>query len=154
MFQHHKYMDAALIEMQKESNDNEVPVGAVIVKNHQIIASCHNSVKKYLDPTAHAEILCIRKAAIALSQIHLYHCDIYITMEPCAMCTQAIAWAKIKRIYFAAYNQKFGAISSKISIFHDIVANYKPEVYGGIREIKASQVLKDFFFKQRCKSKC
>lgn len=149
MWQQNKYMNRAFVAANNALKIDEVPVGAVIVRDKKIIVSCHNRVRSSSDPTAHAEILCIRQTAAILGSTHLGECDIYVTLEPCAMCAQAIAWAKIKRIYFSAYDDKFGAVTSNTAIFHDISANHKPEIYGGIREFKSAQILKKFFQSKR-----
>ena len=142
-------MEEALLLARKCIHLDEVPVGAVVVRGNKIISSQHNLVRSLIDPTAHAEILCIREVAQILCTNYLNECDMYITLEPCAMCAQALAWAKIKRIYFAAYDKKFGAINSRLDIFNKHSANYKPEIYGGIREEEASKILQNFFSKKR-----
>ena len=142
-------MQHALLLAKKAYKQDEVPVGAVIVKDSGIISSQHNQVRSHMDPTGHAEILCIKEAAQKLATTHLNECDIYTTLEPCAMCAQALAWAKIKRIYFAAYDKKFGAMGSRLDIFNEHSVNYKPEIYGGIMEEESAKLLKNFFSKKR-----
>jgi cytosine deaminase len=143
------FMHEALKEGGRASKKEEVPVGALIVYKGKIIAQKHNLVRKNVDPTAHAEILCIREAAKSLLTHYLNECDIYTTLEPCAMCAQAIAFSKIKRLYFGAYDEKFGAIESGARIFNTCNANHVPEIYGGIEQDKASEMLRDFFAKKR-----
>ena len=142
-------MQEALKLAKLACKHEEVPVGAVIVKGNIVISAQHNQVITQLDPTAHAEILCIRQAAHKLSTTYLNDCDLYTTLEPCAMCAQAIAWAKIKRIYFASYDSKFGATGSSLNIFQKHSANYKPEIYGGIMEEQATIILQKFFHQKR-----
>jgi tRNA(Arg) A34 adenosine deaminase TadA len=149
VFPQNQFMQHALLLAKKAYKQDEVPVGSVIVKGVEIISSQHNHVKSHIDPTAHAEILCIKEAAQKLATNHLNECDIYTTLEPCAMCAQALAWAKIKRIYFAAYDEKFGATGSRLNIFNEHSVNYKPEIYGGIMEEESAQLLQNFFRKKR-----
>ncbi|WDM85773.1 nucleoside deaminase [Ehrlichia sp. JZT12] len=125
----------------------EVPVGAVIVYNNQVISCCHNSNIRDQDPTAHAEISAIREACKILSNHILNQCDIYVTLEPCAMCAQAISLAKIRRLYFGAYNKKYGAIENGARIFQ--FCNYVPETYGGILEEDNTKLITNFFKKLR-----
>ncbi|ABD45232.1 cytidine and deoxycytidylate deaminase [Ehrlichia chaffeensis str. Heartland] len=125
----------------------EVPVGAVIVHNNEVISSANNSNIHDIDPTAHAEILAIRNACKILSTHILNQCDIYVTLEPCAMCAQAISFSKIRRLYFGAYNKKYGAIENGARIFQ--FCHHVPEVYGGILEAENTKLITDFFKKLR-----
>ena len=134
-----KFMSLALSEARIAEECGEVPVGAVIVRDGEIIASTHNLKESLCDPTAHAEILAIRKACEKLSDWRLDGCDIYVTLEPCRMCSAAIAEARIRRVYFGAYDK-----DSCI----DMIGN-TCEVYGGIEQIQCENVLKEFFKKQR-----
>jgi tRNA(adenine34) deaminase len=129
----------------------EVPVGAVIIDttNLQIIAQTFNRIEKNKDPTAHAEMLAIRDATIASGQKWLETCDMYVTLEPCAMCAAAISLARIRRIYFGAYDPKSGGVEHGAKVFEQITCHHKPEVIGGINELEAAQLLKDFFKKKR-----
>ena len=128
---------------------NEIPVGAVIIKNNEVISCDHNQVNCNMDVTAHAEILCIKSTAKKLKTTNLSNCDIYTTLEPCAMCAQAIAFSKIKRIYFAAYDKKFGAVENGVRLFHSGTYNHIPEIYGGINQQKSIELLQQFFAKIR-----
>ena len=142
-------MNVALSEAMKAELNNEIPVGAVIVHKGKVVSQHHNLVKKNIDPTAHAEILCIREVAQNLGSHHLDEHEIYITLEPCAMCIQAISFSRIKRVYFGAYDEKFGAIENGIRFFNTSSANHVPEVYGGIQQEKAIEILQGFFKKIR-----
>ena len=147
------FMISAIKQAKIAFDKNEIPVGAIVVSNNKILASSYNQVKCTMDVTAHAEILCIKSAAKKLKTINLSDCDLYTTLEPCAMCSQAIAFSKIKRIYFAAYNIKFGAIESGIRLFHSNIYNHIPEIYGGINQQEAIDLLQRFFIKVRQKIK-
>lgn len=138
-------MEIALEEAMKASMNNEVPVGAIIVHKGKVVSQNHNLVRKNIDPTAHAEILCIRDVAQKLGSYYLDEYEIYVTLEPCAMCVQAMAFSRIKRIYFGAYDEKFGAIENGVRFFSANTASYVPEIYGGLEEKKASKLLQEFF---------
>jgi len=145
------YMEQALDEAFAASARGEVPVGAVIVDGAtgEVVASAGNRVEELSDPTAHAEVLAIRKAAIARSSPRLEGCDLYVTLEPCPMCATAISFARIRRIYFGAYDPKGGGVDHGPRIFHQPTCHHIPEVYGGIREQEAARLLKDFFQERR-----
>ncbi len=143
------YMKQALREAEKAFEKGEAPVGAIIVKEGKIIASAHNLREKNLDPTAHAEILAIRKAAGKLGGWRLSDCDIYVTLEPCAMCAGAIIQARISRVFFGADDPKAGAAGSVVNLFGEWRFNHRVEVKAGIMEEECSQILKDFFRKLR-----
>ena len=135
-------MNEALFQAEKARDIDEVPVGAILVdKNGKIVASAHNLVETLIDPIAHAEILVIRDACNKLASKNLSDLDLYVTLQPCPMCLQAISLAKIKRVYFGAYDPE-------ISI-NSIYMDHKPEIYGGINEKEAAILLKDFFKKKR-----
>ncbi|CEI85262.1 nucleoside deaminase [Ehrlichia minasensis] len=138
-------MKLAISKAQEDLS--EVPVGAVIVHNDKVISSSNNSNIQNIDPTAHAEILTIREACKTLSSQILDQCDIYVTLEPCAMCAQAISFAKIRRLYFGAYNKKYGAIENGARIFQ--FCHHIPETYGGILENENIKLITDFFKKLR-----
>ncbi|MCC7274452.1 MAG: nucleoside deaminase [Alphaproteobacteria bacterium] len=128
----------------------EVPVAAVIVDAAgREIAAAHNRVESDRDPTAHAEMLAIRAAAAAVGAPRLADCDLYVTLEPCAMCAQAIAFARLRRVYFAAYDPKGGGVEHGARIFHQPTCHHRPEVYGGIGESQAAALLRDFFAGRR-----
>tara|TARA_R110002095_G_scaffold163475_1_gene141693 strand:+ start:560 stop:988 length:429 start_codon:yes stop_codon:yes gene_type:complete len=138
-------LDAA--SMAGKSGD--VPVGAVIVKGGKIIATASNRVERDKDPTAHAEILAIRQAAQILGDARLVDCDLYVTLEPCAMCAQAMAHARIRRLYFGAYDPKGGGVDHGAKIFEKASCHHRPDVYGGLAEEKCTALLKSFFQKLR-----
>lgn len=130
------------IEEAKKCID-DVPVGCVIKKNNEIIARAHNMREKNNDITAHAELLAIKEAQIKLDSSHLTGCEIYITLEPCPMCTWAILQSGIDTVYFGAYNNQYGAMGSVLDLKK--IANSKIKIYGGIKEIECTNLLKDFF---------
>lgn len=138
-------MAEALLEAKKAFDKNEVPVGAIIVENNQIIARAHNQNIELCDPSAHAEILALRLAAASKNSSRLENCDIYITLEPCFMCVSAISLAKIRRIYYAASDEKFGAIEHGKNIFNQNFAYHKPEIYSGFYETESRELLQNFF---------
>ena len=145
------FMKQALNNALKAEISGEVPVGAVIVngKSGEIIASSGNRVEELKDPTAHAEILVIREAAEKLGQVRLEECDLYVTLEPCPMCAAAISHARIRRLYFGAYDPKSGGVEHGARVFSHKTCHHRPEVYGGIMETDCSNLLKDFFTKLR-----
>jgi tRNA(Arg) A34 adenosine deaminase TadA len=129
----------------------EVPVGAVIVDaaSGDIVASAHNRVERDRDPTAHAEMLAIRAAAAALGQTRLEGLDLYVTLEPCAMCAQAIAFARLRRLYWGASDPKGGGVEYGPRIFAQATCHHRPELYGGIGESESAALLQDFFKRLR-----
>jgi len=127
----------------------EVPVGAVIVKDGAVIISAHNLTRSLPDPTAHAELLAIRMAAQALGTERLDGCDLYVTLEPCAMCAGAIAHARIARLYYGAPDPKGGGVEHGARVFEQAQCHHRPEVYGGLGEAEAAQLLKGFFAGRR-----
>jgi len=143
------FMPTALSLAAKAAENGEVPVGAVVVKDGKIIASAHNLVETDRDPTAHAEILAIRAAAQILKTPRLADCDLYVTLEPCAMCATAISFARIRRLYFGAYDEKGGGVENGARIFSQSTCHHKPEIYGGIAEGECGDLLKDFFAQRR-----
>lgn len=130
---------------------NEVPVGAVIVdpKDNKIISKAHNLSKKKKDPTAHAEMLAISKACKKLGEERLTGFDMYVSLEPCPMCAQAISNARIRRLYFAASDEKSGGVINGPKIFSSSSCHHKPEVYSGMMEEEAGEILKNFFKSKR-----
>ncbi len=124
-------------------------MGAVVVHQGVVIASCHNLTETNRDPTAHAEILAIRAAAAKLGDVRLAECDLYVTLEPCAMCAAAISHARIRRLYFGAYDAKGGAVEHGPKWFQQSTCLHKPEVFGGINEIESGALLKEFFIARR-----
>lgn len=135
----------ALDQAHKAALLKEVPVGAVVIKEKRIIAAAGNRVITHGDPTAHAEILALRQAANVLGDVHLTGCDLYVTLEPCAMCAQAISLARINRLYFGAYDPKSGGVEHGSRVFHHPTCHHKPHVYGGIHEQECAQLLRNFF---------
>lgn len=140
-------MQVAIEQAAKASAMEEVPVGAVVVYNNQIIAKTHNLVCQTKDPTAHAEILALREASQIIGTAFLDSCELYVTLEPCAMCAAAIAWARIKRLYFGAYDPKGGAIDHNARVFD--YSFHKPEVIGGMLEKACADLMVHFFQKKR-----
>ncbi len=127
----------------------EVPVGAVVVKDGEVIARGHNRPRAAHDPTAHAEIVALREAASALGDERLSGCDLYVTLEPCTMCAGAISFARIRRLYYGAADPKGGAVESGVRFFDAPTCHHAPEVYGGIRETEAADLLRAFFSERR-----
>ena len=141
-------MDEAL--RQAQAATGEVPIGAVIVDaTGRILAATHNGVEAQRDPTAHAELLAIRAACAAQGNKFLEECDLYVTLEPCAMCAQAIAFARLRRVYFGAYDPKGGGVEHGARVFSQPTCHHRPEVYGGIREAECGALLVDFFRAKR-----
>jgi tRNA(Arg) A34 adenosine deaminase TadA len=137
-------MGLALEEARAAALRTEVPVGAVIVRGGAVIAAAGNRPRELHDPTAHAEILAIRRACEALQDERLTDCDLYVTLEPCTMCAAAIAFARLRRVYFGAYDPKGGAVESGVRFFAQPTCHHVPEVYGGIREGEAAELLRAF----------
>lgn len=146
---HSAFMFAALNEALKAFRRSSVPVGAVIVQRNLIISQAGNEVLKDHDPTAHAEILAIRRASQKLGTQFLCDCDMYVTLEPCAMCAQAISLARLRRLYFGAYDEKFGAVVQGCRVFEK--STHTPEIIGGVLESQCCAILKDFFKDKRQK---
>ncbi len=142
-------MRHALTLAKKAAQFDEVPVGAVIVKDGQIISEAANSMRASLDPTAHAEIVAIRKAAEVLGNQRLDGCDLWVTLEPCSMCAGAISHARIARLYYAASDPKGGGIEGGARVFSHETCHHRPEVYSGIGEAEAVALLKNFFEQRR-----
>ena len=127
----------------------EVPVGAVIMRGEDVIATSANAMRAAFDPTAHAEMVAIRAAAAALSNERLADCDLWVTLEPCAMCAGAIAHARIGRLYYAAPDPKGGAVAHGPRLFQQPTCHHRPEVYCGIGEAEAAEMLRGFFAERR-----
>ena len=146
-------MNVALEEAAKALERGEVSIGAVIVENFgNIVARAGNETRARLDPSAHAEVLAIREACTVLKTERLVNCDMYVTLEPCAMCAALIANARIRRIYFAASDPKSGGIQQGARIFDRKQTHHVPEIYSGIGEEKAAELLRNFFSKKRFKA--
>src|SRR5207253_6330751 len=143
------FMDDALAEARAAQAGAEVPVGCVIVRDGAVIARAGNRTLRDRDPTAHAEMLAIREAARALGSERLTGCDLYVTLEPCAMCAAAVSFARIRRLYYGAADPKGGAVENGVRFFSSPTCHHRPEVYGGISESEAAALLKDFFKARR-----
>ncbi len=143
------YMAQALSLARQASDMGEVPVGAIIVRNGEVIAQGHNAPRASHDPTAHAEIAAIRGAALALGNDRLADCDLWVTLEPCAMCAGAIAHARIRRLYYGASDPKGGAVEHGPRVFEQDTTLHRPEVYDGIFADEAANLLKVFFTARR-----
>jgi tRNA(Arg) A34 adenosine deaminase TadA len=138
-------MALALAEARAAAERGEVPVGAVIVRGGEILASAGNRTLELKDPTAHAETLAIRLACEAIQSERLIDCDLYVTLEPCPMCAAAISFARIRRLYFAASDPKGGAVENGVRLYRSPSCHHAPEVYGGLSEREAAELLRDFF---------
>jgi tRNA(Arg) A34 adenosine deaminase TadA len=143
-------MDLALAEAMRARDLGEVPIGAVVTSpGGEVLASAGNRTLALRDPTAHAELLAIRAACAELGSERLADCDLYVTLEPCAMCAAAISFARIRRLYFGAADPKGGAVEHGPRFFAQATCHHAPEVIGGLAEAKAAALLKDFFAKRR-----
>ena len=142
-------MQAALDAAAKAAAAGEVPVGAVVVKGGEVIAIAANATRNPPDPTGHAEMRAIRQAAAALGDDRLTDCDLYVTLEPCAMCAGAISHARIARLYYAASDPKGGAVEHGARVFEQAQCLHAPEVYSGMGEGEAAELLRGFFRQRR-----
>jgi len=142
-------MTIAIEEARAAGERCEVPVGCAIVRGTDVIARAGNRTIADRDPTAHAELIAIRAAAAALGNERLADCDLYVTLEPCAMCAAAMSFARIRRLYFGASDPKGGAVEHGVRFFAAPTCHHRPEVYGGIRESDCAALLKDFFQARR-----
>ncbi len=142
-------MDLALKQAQNAEKSGEVPIGCVIVRDGEVIASAGNRTIADRDPTAHAEILAIREAARILGSERLTGCDLYVTLEPCAMCAGAISFARIRRLYYGAPDPKGGGIDHGGRFFSQPTCHHAPEVYPSVGETEAAELLREFFKKRR-----
>ena len=143
------FMNDALAEAVSARDAAEVPVGCVVVRGSTVIARAGNRTLRDRDPTAHAEMLVIRQAAAALGTERLTDCDLYVTLEPCAMCAAAISFARIRRLYYGAADPKGGAVDNGVRFFSSASCHHKPEVYGGMGETEAAGLLREFFRARR-----
>ena len=148
-----KFMKEALIEARKAYMLGEVPIGAVIVKDGQVIARGNNLTETSKDPTAHAEMIVIRAAAKALNGWRLPGCSLYVTVEPCSMCAGAMVWARIENLYIGAMDPKAGACGSVFNIAEEDRLNHRIHVERGILEDECSSIMKEFFRELRRKNK-
>jgi tRNA(Arg) A34 adenosine deaminase TadA len=142
-------MALALEEAEAAAGRGEVPVGAVIVNGNTVIAKAGNRTRELADPTAHAEMLAIREACRRLSSERLTGHDLYVTLEPCAMCAGAISFARLRRLYFGAADEKGGAVVNGTRFFASPICHHAPDIYPGIGESAAALILKDFFRERR-----
>jgi tRNA(adenine34) deaminase len=143
------FMDMALAEAGAAGARGEVPVGCVVVRDGVVVVRAGNRTLADHDPTAHAEIVAIRAAGAALGSERLTDCDLYVTLEPCAMCAGAIAFARIRRLYYGAADPKGGAVDNGVKFFASPACHHRPEVYGGMAEAEAAALLKAFFRERR-----
>ena len=142
-------MDDALAEARAAQEADEVPVGAVIVREGAVLARAGNRTLRDRDPTAHAEMVAIRAAAAAAGSERLTDCDLYVTLEPCAMCAAALSFARIRRLYYGAADPKGGAVDNGVRFFSSPTCHHRPEVYGGMGECEAAGMLREFFQARR-----
>ncbi|HEY4981138.1 MAG TPA: nucleoside deaminase [Pseudolabrys sp.] len=143
------FMQIAIDEARAAGHRGEVPVGCVVVRNGEVVARAGNRTLELRDPTGHAELLAIRAAAAALASERLTDCDLYVTLEPCAMCAAAMSFARIRRLYFGAADPKGGAVEHGVRFFAAPTCHHRPEVYGGINESECAGLLRDFFAARR-----
>jgi tRNA(adenine34) deaminase len=142
-------MDLALAEARLAGERGEVPVGCIIVRDGAVIAKAGNRTVADRDPTAHAEMIAVRAAAGSLGSERLDDCDLYVTLEPCAMCAGALSFARIRRLYYAAADPKGGAVDNGVKFFASPTCHHRPQVYGGLAEAEAGALLKAFFQERR-----
>ena len=149
MTEQEKYMKEALKQAKKAYEKEEIPVGAIIVKNHKIIARAYNEKEYKLDTTKHAEILAIQKASKKLQSWRLTDCDMYVTLEPCSMCAGALIQSRIRKVYIGTMDPKTGACGSVLNLLKDYSFNHKVEVETGVLQDECEQILKQFFCELR-----
>jgi tRNA(adenine34) deaminase len=142
-------MDLALKAAEKAGKSGEVPIGCVIVRDNEVIATAGNRTLADRDPTAHAEIVALREAGAAIGSERLVDCDLYVTIEPCAMCAGAISLARIRRLYYGAADPKGGAVESGVRFFASPTCHHAPEIYSAVGERAAATLLQDFFRARR-----
>jgi tRNA(adenine34) deaminase len=142
-------LDLAFDAAREAAALGEVPVGAALVRDGVVLAVAGNRPRTLHDPTAHAEILAIRAACAALGDERLTGCDLYVTLEPCPMCAGAISFARIRRLYYGASDPKGGGVEHGPRVFNQPTCHHAPDVYGGLREVEAAALLKDFFQARR-----
>ena len=142
-------MQLALDEARAAAERGEVPVGCVVVRDGKVVARAGNRTLADKDPTGHAELIAIRAAAAALGSERLTDCDLYVTLEPCAMCAAAMSFARVRRLYFGASDPKGGAVENGVCFFAQATCHHRPDVYDGINESECAALLKDFFAARR-----
>ena len=146
---HEKWMRFAIVEAIKALENGDVPIGAVIVRENNVIGKGFNQVETLNDSTAHAEMIAITAASNTINDWRLTDSYIFVTKEPCPMCAQAISFSRIRRLYFGAYDSKNGAVDHGVKIFSQKFCNHKPEIIGSLEEKKCSDILKEFFERRR-----
>ena len=147
------FMNIAIKEALKAKTIDEVPIGCIVVKDDKVIARSFNKREKTQDPTGHAEIKTLQKAAKKLNSWRLEDCDLYVTLEPCIMCSGAIIQSRIRRVYFGAYDPKGGAFGSSINVLDANNINHHPEIIGGVLEEECSSLLTNYFKEKRLNKK-
>jgi tRNA(adenine34) deaminase len=143
------FMDLALKAAENAAHAGEVPIGCIVVRGGQVIATAANRTLTDRDPTAHAEILAIRQAASSTGSERLIDCDLYVTLEPCTMCAAAISLARIRRLYYGAPDPKGGAVDSGVRFFASATCHHAPEVYSSVGESSSATLLREFFKARR-----
>lgn len=143
------FMEAAFAEARAAGDRGEVPIGAVVVRDGEIIGRAGNETRAQNDVTAHAEVLAIRRASAFICDERLVDADLYVTLEPCTMCAAAISFARIRRLYYAAQDPKGGAVDNGVRFYAQTTCHHQPEVYSGIRETEAAEMLRIFFQERR-----
>lgn len=143
------FMEVAFAEARAAGARGEVPIGAVVVRQGEILGRAGNETRALNDVTAHAEILAIRRAAVVAGDERLVDADLYVTLEPCTMCAAAISFARIRRLYYAAGDTKGGAVENGVRFYQQPTCHHVPEVYSGIREREAAEMLRGFFQDRR-----
>jgi len=142
-------MALALEQAKAAAARGEVPIGAVVAQGDKVVASAGNRTRELADPTAHAEMLAIREACRALASERLAGCDLYVTLEPCTMCAGAISFARLRRLYFGAADDKGGAVTSGVRFFAQPTCHHVPDVYAGLGEVESAAMLRTFFGNRR-----
>ncbi len=143
------FMDLALKAAREAEKSGEVPIGCVIVRDNEVVATAGNRTLTDRDPTAHAEIIAMREAARKIGSERLVDCDLYVTLEPCTMCAAAASFARIRRLYYGAADPKGGAVESGVRFFASPTCHHVPEIYPAVGEREAAALLKDFFKARR-----
>lgn len=149
---HEQYMELALAEAEQAAALGEVPIGAVIVKDDAVIAQAHNMREQWLDATAHAEVIAIRKACGKLQNWRLSGCTLYVTVEPCPMCAGAIYNSRVDTVIFGCRDNRAGAVESLFNVLSHPLLNHQPQVIGGILEDRCAAIVRDFF--RDCRNSC
>ena len=143
------FMDLALLAAENAGKAGEVPIGCVVVRDHEVIATAGNRTLTDYDPTGHAEIVALREAAKKIGSERLVDCDLYVTLEPCTMCAGAISFARVRRLYYGAADPKGGAVDSGVRFFSAPTCHHAPEVYSGVGESTSAALLREFFRARR-----